>query len=349
MDAGVVLGGAFAAAGAVAVAAGLVTSASHRRPEDFATYLDHLDRDDSAVATGSGDVGAASVRSATVAGGGGGGGTKATSGSTEPAEHTSLFEQRLAQPLIDRTLRPAFDRIVGIVSLVTPADHRARVRAKLGAAGLDATRRPEELIAMQVAGFVAGLVLGGLLLASGALGLALAIACALLLVVGGAAAPLVWLSHRVDARIQAIRHDMPDCLDLLAISVEAGVGLEGALQVVAERSNSPLALEMGRTLQEMGLGLSRKDALINLKNRSQVPELSSFVQALIQADGLGMPLSRVLKIQATEMRAKRRQWAREKAAKLPVKILFPLVMCIFPAVLVIIVGPAMSQIGQALK
>ena len=135
----------------------------------------------------------------------------------------------------------------------------------------------------------------------------------------------------------------------LAISVEAGVGLEGAMEVVSERFDSPLANEFARTLSEMELGLSRKDALQNLKRRTDVPELSAFVTALIQADALGMSIGRVLKVQAGEMRTKRRQWARERAAKLPVKIIFPLVMCIFPAVLVVVIAPAASEIGQALK
>src|SRR5438477_5271456 len=141
--------------------------------------------------------------------------------------------------------------------------------------------------------------------------------------------------------------DQPDTLDLLAISVEAGVGFEGALGVVCEHFQSPLADEFSRTLKEMELGLPRREALSNLKRRTEVPELSNFVLALTQADALGMPLGRVLKTQASEMRNKRRAWAREKAAKLPVKILFPLVLFIFPAILVVILGPAASTTMKA--
>jgi tight adherence protein C len=141
--------------------------------------------------------------------------------------------------------------------------------------------------------------------------------------------------------------DLPDTLDLLAISVEAGVGFEGALGVVCEHFDSPLADEFSRTLKEMELGLPRRDALQNLKKRTEVPELSNFVLALTQADVLGRPIGRVLKTQASEMRTKRRQWAREKAAKLPVKILFPLILFIFPPVFIIVLGPAAAQIGRS--
>jgi tight adherence protein C len=145
------------------------------------------------------------------------------------------------------------------------------------------------------------------------------------------------------------RPSLPDTLDLLAISVEAGMGFEGALDIVCQHFNSPLAEEFSRTLREMELGLPRKDAFQNLKRRTEVPELSNFVLALLQADALGIPVGRVLRTQATEMRAKRRQWAREKAAKLPVKILFPLVAFIFPSILIVVLGPGAEGIYKALQ
>ena len=117
--------------------------------------------------------------------------------------------------------------------------------------------------------------------------------------------------------------------------------------VVCDNFTSPLADEFARTLREMELGLPRREALQNLKKRTEVPELSNFVLTLTQADALGMPVGRVLKTSAGEMRSKRRQWAREKAAKLPVKILFPLVLFIFPAIFVVLLGPAASDIGGA--
>jgi tight adherence protein C len=318
-DPGLLVGGAVTLAGLATVTVGLAGSSVQRRRESAISYLDALERDDAVV----------DLRS--------------------EQEEPSLFESRLAEPFVARIIRPSAARLVGWVSSVTPADHRARVRARLAAAGLDFRRRPEEVIAVQGIGAVLGLALGLLLWASTDLPGVLAIGLGAVLALAGAATPMLWLSRQVDDRTRAIRADLPDTLDLLAISVEAGVGLEGAFEVVTERFSSPLSDEVTRMLQEMGLGLSRRDALLNLKSRAQVPELSSFVGALIQADTLGMPLGHVLKVQAGEMRSKRRQWARERAAKLPVKILFPLVMCIFPAVLVVVLGPAMSQIGQALK
>src|SRR5436189_196408 len=163
----------------------------------------------------------------------------------------------------------------------------------------------------------------------------------------GALFPSAWLNRKVAERKNSILRDLPDTLDLLAISVEAGMGFEGALEIVCQNFNSPLADEFSRTLREMELGLPRRDAFQNLKRRTEVPELSNFVLALLQADALGIPIGRVLKTQAAEMRSKRRQWAREKAGKLPVKILFPLVAFIFPAVLIVVLGPAGSSIGKA--
>ncbi len=127
------------------------------------------------------------------------------------------------------------------------------------------------------------------------------------------------------------------------------MGFEGAISIVCQHFNSPLAEEFARTLHEMELGLPRRDAFHNLKRRTDVPELSNLVLALLQADALGIPIGRVLKTQAGEMRMKRRQWAREKAAKLPVKMLFPLILFVFPAIMIVILGPAASGIASALK
>jgi tight adherence protein C len=154
------------------------------------------------------------------------------------------------------------------------------------------------------------------------------------------------LRRKQDERQGSIKRDLPDVLDLLAISVEAGVGFEGAVEVVTRHFDSPLAIEFNRMLQEMELGLPRREALQNLKRRTEVPELSNFVLILVQADALGMPIGRVLRTQAVEMRLKRRAWAREKAARLPVKILLPLTIFILPALFVVILGPAAMSIAK---
>lgn len=311
MDATVIAAGVCTAVGLATVGAGALAGRADRR-DDPARYLVDLDADG------------------------------------RPAEGTGdPFQQHLEQPFHERVLRPVVDRVGGWIAVVTPRDHRTRVRTSLAAAGLDLRRRPEDVIAAQAVGAALGLAAGLALVATGTLSPLLGLGVLALLVFLGVMGPMAWLRNKVDERRDAIRRDLPDMLDLLAISVEAGVGLEGAMEVVSSRLESPLAGELARCLREMELGLRRRDALANLRQRTAVPELSSFVHALIQADALGMPLGRVLKTQATEMRAKRRQWARERAAKLPVKILLPLVFCIFPAVLVVILGPAVSQIGDA--
>jgi tight adherence protein C len=200
---------------------------------------------------------------------------------------------------------------------------------------------------MQVLGGLVGGLLGAFVILTDAVGGGGGLLLGILLPVCGAQLPKSWLDRKVEDRVAAIRRDMPDTLDLLAISVEAGVGFEGALGIVCDNFTSPLADEFARTLREMELGLPRREALQNLKKRTEVPELSNFVLTLTQADALGMPVGRVLKTAADEMRTKRRQWAREKASKLPVKILFPLVLFIFPSIFIVLLGPAASDIMES--
>ena len=262
---------------------------------------------------------------------------------------TDQFRQMLSESFLRRVLKPLGAHALGSIASLTPGQYRDRIQRQLLHAGLAGSYRAEEIITGQFllagAGMVAALAWTVLGSPSPSLG---ALALVLLPALGGLA-PKAWLNRKVEARRHDIRRDLPDTLDLLAISVEAGVGFEGALSIVCEQFDSALAEEFSRTLKEMELGLPRREALHNLKRRTEVPELSNFVLALTQADALGMPVGRVLKAQATELRTKRRQWAREKAGKLPVKILFPLVLFIFPAVLVIVLGPAASDIAQAFK
>jgi tight adherence protein C len=258
------------------------------------------------------------------------------------------FTTQLRQPILTRIVRPFGHAIVSRVSGLLPRQRTERIRHKLLVAGVSAGLGPEEFIVLQGVGVGAGL-LGALLLAGplGQTGMALVRLVALAATIG-LFAPVAWLSRKRDERQASIRRDLPDVLDLLAISVEAGVGFEGAVEVVTRHFDSPLASEFGRTLREMELGLSRREALQNLKRRTEVPELSNFVLILVQADALGMPIGRVLRTQAVEMRSKRRQWAREKAGKLPVKMLVPLVLCILPPLFVVLLGPAAISIAKTL-
>lgn len=259
---------------------------------------------------------------------------------------TDEFEQLLAEPFLTRVLRPAAGRMQGLVAGALPGNYRDAVHEQLVYAGLTGRYRAEEVIAGQILLAGAALVLAILLVLGGMATGGVAILLLVLLPILGAQLPRTALRRAVEERQNAIRKDLPDTLDLLAISVEAGVGFEGALGVVTDNFDSPLADEFSRTLREMELGLPRRQALENLKRRTEVPELSNFILTLTQADALGMPIGRVLKTQAGEMRLKRRAWARERAAKLPVKILFPL-MPILLATFIVVLGPAGASIGSA--
>ncbi len=262
---------------------------------------------------------------------------------------TDEFERRLSEPFLVRVVRPITSGLWSVLTRLTPSSYLENVHKKILVAGLSSTLRAEE--------FVVGQAISGVLFTLFGIAYVIlahppgrwAILALGLMPAIGLTLPESWLTRKVTARKMAIRKDLPDTLDLLAISVEAGMGFEGALDIVCQHFSSPLAEEFARTLREMELGLPRKDAFQNLKRRTQVPELSNFVLAILQADALGIPIGRVLRTQAVEMRAKRRQWAREKAAKLPVKILFPLMAFIFPAIMIVIIGPGVPGIMKALS
>jgi tight adherence protein C len=266
--------------------------------------------------------------------------------SLDQVEDADEFELLLAEPFVTRVLRPVAGKMHGLVSGALPGNYRDRVHEQLVYAGLTGKYRAEEVITGQILLAGVGLVLALFLVLTGVVTGGVAILTLLLLPFLGAQLPRTSLRRAVEQRQNEIRRDLPDTLDLLAISVEAGVGFEGALGVVTDNFDSALSEEFSRTLREMELGLPRRQALENLKRRTEVQELSNFILTLTQADALGMPIGRVLKTQAGEMRLKRRAWARERAAKLPVKILFPL-MPILLATFIVILGPAGASIGSA--
>jgi tight adherence protein C len=154
------------------------------------------------------------------------------------------------------------------------------------------------------------------------------------------------LNKKVDVRRKELRNALPDTLDLLVISVEAGLGFEQALDRVIDNVPGALSVEFATVLGETRAGASRSDALRSMDQRCNVPEIRSFVLAMIQADTFGVSIGRVLRSQADEMRVKRRQRAQEQAMKAPVKMLLPMVFCIFPALFVVVLGPAIINITQ---
>ena len=259
------------------------------------------------------------------------------------------YQQKLTEPLVNRVLKPLGGGLGNTIGSVTPRAQLDRIHAQLLQAGLAGTMRSEEFATLVVVTTGAGFALGVGLSILFQPRLALLVCAVVGMPVIGLLIPQAWLSRKVTERKDALRRDLPDVLDLMAISVEAGTGFEGAMSVVCAQFHTPLSEELSRSLKEMELGLTRRQALQNLRRRTEVPELSNFILALVQADALGMPIGRVLKTQAVEMRNKRRQWAREKAAKLPVKIMIPLVLFIFPAILVVLLYPAFVSIVHGLK
>jgi tight adherence protein C len=156
--------------------------------------------------------------------------------------------------------------------------------------------------------------------------------------------PDLFVRSRIARRQKEIRKALPNALDLLSVSVEAGMGFDIALSKVSSNVSGPLGEEFNRMLKDIQLGLSRKEAFQELNKRTDVPELSTFIVAMTQADIFGIPISKVLKIQASEMRTKRRQMAEEAGIRAPVLLVFPLILCLFPALMTVILGPAAIRI-----
>jgi tight adherence protein C len=255
--------------------------------------------------------------------------------------------ERVQEPLFTRMFGPAARGFRNTLARLYPSSEVDRVHADLLKAGLTGTVRAEEFVAIQMGSALLGVALGLACLVSGALGTKVGVATLFILPIIGGLAPTWWLRSRIKTRRMRVTNDLPDLLDLMTISVAAGLGLEQAMQVSCARFESPVCDELRLTLREMELGLSRHDALDNLKLRTDIDDLITFAVVLSQADALGLPIGRVLEAQADEMRDKRRQRAREKAAKVPVKILFPLALCFLPAIMIIVLGPIVGPIRHA--
>jgi tight adherence protein C len=254
---------------------------------------------------------------------------------------------RVTTPLLSRVMGPTARGLRRGLSRLYPSQDIDRVHADLLKAGLTGSVRAEEFVAVQVGSVMAGFGIGLITLVSGVVKLKTGLAIMFFLPMLGGLAPSYWLRHRIKVRRERVTNDLPDLLDLMTISVTAGLGLEQAMQVSCARFESPVCEELRLTLREMELGLSRHDALENMKLRTDIDDLVTFSVVLSQADALGLPIGRVLQAQADEMRDKRRQRAREKAAKVPVKILFPLALCFLPAILIIVLGPIVGPIKHA--
>jgi tight adherence protein C len=195
-------------------------------------------------------------------------------------------------------------------------------------------------MSLKFVGLVGGGLAGVLFCALLGIGLAPTLAIGGLTTVAGYFGPNMYLYQKGYDRTAQMQKALPDALDLLVISVEAGLGFDSALSQVARNTEGPLANEFARVLQEMQIGLGRAQALRALGERSTLPDLRSFASAMVQADSFGIPIGQVLRVQSDEMRVKRRQRAEEQAQKVPVKILLPLMACILPCLFIVVIGPA---------
>lgn len=240
----------------------------------------------------------------------------------------------------ERVLHPTARWFARMGRKLTPLDHADRMRTKLDAAGNPAGVTLERINAAKAIGFAIGLVAGVIATLVLGLGVLTAVVVTIGLSLAGYYAIDYSLSRKADARMKAIRLELADSIDLLTISVEAGLGFDAALAHVAKNTDGPLAEEFRRVLQEMQIGMSRSDALRALGNRSNLPDLRGFTTAMVQADAFGIPVGKVLRVQSSEMRVKRRQLAEEKAQKVPVKILMPLIFFILPTLFIVVMGPA---------
>jgi tight adherence protein C len=259
----------------------------------------------------------------------------------------NLEELELQQPFLERTLRPLAAAVSGRMSRVASSSFQERTEKRLALAGNPGNLRTADWLGVKAVGAVVGAVIFillffvlNILTMPPVLGLGMGLVGLLL----GYTIPEFWLGSQVRKRQHLILLQIPDALDLLTISVRAGLGFDAALGKVVEKLNGPLTDEFRRALAEVRVGKARREALRDIIPRTEVPPLTNFIGAIIQAEQLGVSISKVLQVQSEQLRIERRQRAEEQAAKAPIKMLFPLVGCIFPSLFIVILGPAIILI-----
>jgi len=259
----------------------------------------------------------------------------------------NLEELELQQPFLERTLRPLAAALSGRVSRMASSSFQEKAEKRLALAGNPGNLRVADWLGVKAVAAVIGAIIFVLLFVvvgfmklpiplnfgMGVIGLLL-----------GYTVPEFWLGGRVRKRQHAILLQIPDALDLLTISVRAGLGFDAALGKVVEKLQGPLTEEFRRALAEVRVGKARREALRDIVPRTEVGPLTNFIGAIIQAEQLGVSISKVLQVQSEQLRIERRQRAEEQAAKAPIKMLFPLVGCIFPSLFIVILGPAIILI-----
>ncbi|HKF14709.1 MAG TPA: type II secretion system F family protein [Gaiellaceae bacterium] len=249
-----------------------------------------------------------------------------------------------AKKFRERAVEPMRENLAGLVLKINPRTSLESISLKLLGAGLGRRITPTGFLAAKGVAAAFGALVGVMVgsMAGSATGMMLTLGLA----AGGFFAPDYFVTLKARGRRERIKADLPDALDLLAVSVEAGLGFDGAIAKITEHMEGPLADEFSLTLGEMRIGESRSDALKRMADRVDAPELSSFTRAIIQADQLGTSLGRILRVQAADSRLRRQAAAEEKAMKAPIKMLFPTVLFIFPAIFLVILGPAFMNLEK---
>jgi tight adherence protein C len=251
----------------------------------------------------------------------------------------TLEEMELQQPFVERFLRPTVARLGAALSRSTPAKQRADLDARLQLAGRPANLTPEDFGVLRLIAAAAGAVVGlllGLLLANPVY---LVIALALMAILGYYA-PVLWLGQKVDGVRKEIQKALPDALDLLVITVDAGLGFDAALDRVAAKYKNALSDRIRQMLREVSFGRPRQEAMDEMGRSAGVDDLHNFVQAVIQSEQFGTGIGKILRIQTDEMRRKRRQRAQQLGAQATLKMMLPMIGCVFPTLWIILLGPA---------
>ena len=251
----------------------------------------------------------------------------------------TLDEVELQKPFSERALRPMIERLGSLLSRSTPQKARQDLLNRLDLAGRPGNLTPEDFGAVRI---VAAAVMAAIGLLIGLL-LGSTLYTVIALVVGaglGYYLPVLWLKQKVDGRRTEIRKGLPDAMDLLVIAVDAGLGFDAALARVTDKYKNALSEEFAKVLREVSLGRPRLEALDEMGRSSGVDDLHNFIQAVIQSEQFGTGIGKILRIQADEMRRKRRQRAQELAAQATLKMMLPMVGCIFPTLWIVLLGPA---------
>jgi tight adherence protein C len=270
---------------------------------------------------------------------------KALIGSTSGGSAIDYRTASLQRSGKDRAA-PLIAKGIDTIRKRTPKGWSEEMEMRLAMAGLNTSWTSEKVLVLKAIGLVVGSFLSYYFYSKG-------LSSKMNKIMTFGSAPLgfflpdIIIKNKADKRQEIIQRQLPDILDQITVGVEAGLGFDSAMARSAKSTSGPLPEELARTLQHVSAGLSRAEAMRGLANRNKVPELRQFVGAILQAEQFGIPMAQVLRVQAVEQRRRRRQRAEEKAMKLPVKVLFPLVLCILPALFIVLVGPAALSIKDA--